>query len=227
MIRCRGNGLRHPPGLFRESYVEELWASKKHQSQDGVFCYNKIMTPIFSHIQNRSLAHVMRFNLKPQHFPESVADHSYFCAYIVSILCHLLLQAEVRVDTQKALEMALVHDMEEMFSGDIVTPFKHYSQEMEAAIRKVNKEMISDVFADLPCELANHYIALWNEEGVGETIEAQVVKVADKLSLIAKCAEEIRVGNEFFQEIYDQGIKFLEQYDKPWWQKIKAQILGT
>jgi len=52
-----------------------------------------------------------------------------------------------------------------------------------------------------------------------------MVKVADKLSLIAKCAEEVRVGNEFFQEIYEQGIKFLEQYDKPWWQKIKAQIL--
>ena len=169
----------------------------------------------------------MRFNLKPQHFPESVADHSYFCAYIVSVLCHLLNEVGEVVDKQKALEMALVHDMEEMFSGDIVTPFKHYSAEVEAAIRKVNKEMIGEVFVGLPKELASHFIALWNEEGAGETMEAQVVKVADKLSLLSKCAEEVRVGNEFFQEIYDQGLKFLEQYDKPWWQKIKPQILGT
>ncbi len=184
------------------------------------------MNPIFKHIQNRSLAHVMRFNLKPQHFPESVADHSYFCAYIVSVLCHLLEKESIAIDKQKTLEMALVHDMEEMFSGDIVTPFKHYSMEVEGAIRKVNKEMIGEVFAGLPEELAKHYIALWNEEGEGKTMEAQVVKVADKFSLLAKCAEEVRVGNEFFQEIYDQGLKFLEQYDKPWWQKIRSQILA-
>ena len=206
--------------------MEGLWASKERHFEDGVFCYNTTMSSVFKHLQNRSLAHVMRFNLKPQHFPESVSDHSYFVAYIVSILCHLLgKQSGHTVDKQKALEMALVHDMEEMFSGDIVTPFKHYSTEMEKAIAKVNKEMIGEVFADLPKELAAHYVALWNEEGAGETIEAQMVKVADKLSLIAKCAEEVRVGNEFFQEIYEQGIKFLEQYDKPWWQKIKAQIL--
>ena len=183
------------------------------------------MNPIFKHIQNRSLAHVMRFNLKPQHFPESVADHSYFTAYIVSILCHLLEKEGEAVDKQKALEMALVHDMEEMFSGDIVTPMKHHSPELAAAIQKVNKELIGDVFAGLPQEMASHYVALWNEEGKGESLEAQVVKVADKFSLISKCAEEVRVGNEFFQEIYDAGLKFLQEYDKPWWQKIKNQVL--
>ncbi|HEX9721784.1 MAG TPA: YfbR-like 5'-deoxynucleotidase [Candidatus Paceibacterota bacterium] len=111
------------------------------------------MADIFKHIENRSLAHVMRFNLKPQHFPESVADHSYYVAYIVSILCSLLQKTEYGVNTQKALEMALVHDMEEMFSGDIVTPFKHYSAQVEEAIAKVNKELIGDVFADLPREI--------------------------------------------------------------------------
>ena len=132
------------------------------------------MNSTFRHIQNRSLAHVMRFNLKPQHFPESVADHSYFTAYIVSILCHLL-EKDLVVDKQKALDMALVHDMEEMFCGDIVTPFKHYSAEVEMAIQKANKELINNVFAGLPKTLAKHYIALWNEEGGGQTLEAQIV----------------------------------------------------
>jgi len=183
------------------------------------------MTDIFKHIENRSLAHVMRFNVKPQHFPESVADHSYYVAYIVSVLCNLLENAGMPVDTKKALEMALVHDVEEIFSGDIITPFKHYSPEVENAIAKVNTEMIPHAFEGLPQELATHYIRLWTEEGRGESKEAQIVKVADKLSLIAKCAEEIRVGNEFFQEIYDKGVMFLEQYDAVWWQNIKFQVL--
>jgi 5'-deoxynucleotidase YfbR-like HD superfamily hydrolase len=187
--------------------------------------YTKSMAYIFKHVQNRRLAHVMRFNVTPQHFPESVVEHSYYTAYFVSILCYMLRNDE-HVNTKKALEMALVHDMEEMFSGDIVTPFKHYSKEVEEAIAKVNKETIPRAFEDLPQGLAQHYINLWTEEGKGETIEAQVVKVADKLSLISKCAEEIRVGNESFQEIYNNGIQFLEAYNKPWWQKIKNQILA-
>lgn len=182
---------------------------------------------IFQIILNRSLAHVTRFNLKPQHFPESVAEHSYFTAYIVAILSELLEKGGERINKEKALQMALVHDMEEIFSGDIVTPFKHYSSEVAAAIRKVNKELIEEVFSGLPDTLASHFISLWNEEGQGETIEAQAVKVADKLSLIAKCAEELKVGNEFFKEIYDRQLNLLRQYDKPWWQKIKDQILPS
>ena len=182
---------------------------------------------IFQNILNRSLAHVMRFNLSPQHFPESVAEHSFFTAYIVAILCGLLEKNGEPVSKEKALQMALVHDMEEMFSGDIVTPFKHYSPEVASAIQKVNEELIEKVFDDLPDNLANKFVALWKEEGQGETIEAQAVKVADKLSLIAKCAEEVKVGNEFFKEIYDRQLSLLHEYDKPWWQKIKDQILPS
>jgi 5'-deoxynucleotidase YfbR-like HD superfamily hydrolase len=187
------------------------------------------MADIFKHIQNRALAHVMRFNITPQHFPESVVEHSFYTAYFVSILCHLLEKSPPtggeRVNTKKALEMALVHDMEETFSGDIVTPFKHYSPEVEEAIAKVNQETIPRAFEGLPEALVSYYITLWTEEGKGESIEAQIVKVADKLSLITKCAEEVRVGNESFQEIYSYGVRFLREYNKPWWKKIKGQIL--
>lgn len=181
---------------------------------------------IFRHILNRSLAHVIRFSSNPQHFSESVAEHSFFVAYITAIISHLLKNEGEMVDSQKAVTMALVHDMEEIYSGDILGPFKHYSPEVAAAIRKVNQEVIKDAFSDLPEDLALHYISLWNEEGAGETIEAQVVKVADKLSLISKCAEEIKVGNEFFREMYEDTLRSLLEYEKPWWRKIKERILS-
>ncbi len=183
------------------------------------------MSDVFHHIVNRSLAHVMRFNLKPQHFPESVAEHSFFVAYITAILCSLLEEEKVSVQKEKAVTMALVHDMEEIFSGDILTPMKHYSPEVTAAIQKVNQEMIQKIFQDLPQGLAAHFISLWSEEMKGDSIEAQVVKVADRLSLIAKCSEEVRVGNEFFKEIQETGLCLLEEYDKPWWQKIKNKVI--
>lgn len=182
---------------------------------------------IFQHILNRSLAHVTRFSSKPQHFQESVAEHSFFVAYIATIMCELLEKDGEKIDKEKAIEMALAHDMEEMFSGDILGPFKHKLPEVSVAIRTLNQEMIKEVFADLPQDLARHFISLWEEEGQRQTTEAQIVKVADTLSLIAKCAEEVKVGNTFFQEMYESQLKLLQNYNAEWWEKIKNQILNT
>lgn len=182
---------------------------------------------IFSHILNRSVAHVIRFSSKPQHFQESVAEHSFFVAYIVKILCELLKEKEEKVDIERAMTMGLVHDIEEIFSGDILSPFKHHSAEVTSAIRKVNQEVVKENFKDLPESLAHHFVSIWNEEGEGKTIEAQIVKAADKLSLLAKCGEEVKVGNEFFRGMYEHQMKFLKEYDASWWNKIKDSILPS
>ena len=98
------------------------------------------MSNIFEHISSRALAHVMRFNSRPQHFQESVAEHSFFTAYIASILCDLLKKEGMEINQEKVLTMALIHDSEEIFSGDILGPFKHRSPELTKAIKLVNQE---------------------------------------------------------------------------------------
>jgi putative hydrolases of HD superfamily len=180
---------------------------------------------IFPHILNRGLAHVMRFSSTPQHFPESVAEHSFYTAYIVSLLSDLVEKVGERVDREKAISMALIHDTEEMFSGDILTPFKHYSLEVKDAIQKVNEQVVPQVFENLPEAMREKYITLWNEESKGKSIEAQMVKVADRLSLLAKCTEEVKVGNDFFKPIYNMQLTLLKELDASWWQKIKKEVL--
>ncbi len=184
------------------------------------------MADIFKHITDRSLAHVVRFNSRPQHFQESVAEHSFYTAYIASILCDLLEQERIKIDREKVLMMALVHDSEEMFSGDILSPFKHHSPQVKNAIKTVNQELIKEVFEDLPKNIQEKYVTLWNEESRQESIEAQVVKVSDRISLIGKCAEEITAGNDFFKEIYDTELSALKDDTKEWWQKIKTHVFA-
>ena len=182
------------------------------------------MSSVFKHFLDRSLAHVVRFNSRPQHFQESVAEHSFFTAYIASILCDLLSEENIPVNREKVLTMALIHDSEEMFSGDILSPFKHHSPEVKNAIKTVNQELIKEVFEDLPPHIGSRYVALWSEESRQESIEAQVVKMSDRLSLIGKCAEEVTAGNGFFKEIYDKELASLKDDKKEWWQKIKKHI---
>ena len=180
---------------------------------------------IFPHILNRGLAHVMRFSATPQHFPESVAEHSFYTAYIVSLLCDLSEQKGVKLNREKTITMALIHDTEEMFSGDILTPFKHYSSEVKEIIQKVNRKVIPQIFENLSENMRKKYITLWNDESTGKSMEAQMVKVADRLSLLSKCAEEVKVGNGYFEGIYENQLKLLQKYNAPWWKKIRDQVL--
>ena len=191
-----------------------------------MFLYANYMR-ILNHLYQRSLAHVIRFSAWPQHFPESVAEHSFFTAYFVSVLLYLLRKEHIEIDGEKALQMALIHDMEEVFSGDILGPFKHYSAELNEAIRRVNEETIKQVFRDLPEQLQSKYIALWQEEGQGNSIEAQVVKLADKLSLLSKCAEEIKAGNQYIEQIYEENYRNLQEFKAPWWDAIRSQIMDN
>ena len=184
------------------------------------------MAKIFDHLLNRSLAHVTRFNNRPQHFEESVAEHSFYVAYMTQIICWLITERKVKVDIKKAIQMALIHDQEEGFSGDILNPFKHYNKKVSEAIKEVNKETINMMFEDLPREMSKDFVRLWHEESERDSVEAQVVKVADTLSLISKCYEEMETGNNYFSSIYKKEIKNLRNLSHPWWKKIKDQVLS-
>lgn len=184
-----------------------------------------MMSKTFEHFLDRSLAHVVRFNGKPQQFTESVAEHSFYVTYFTSILLHFLKKVHEEIDEAKTLKIALVHDMEEVFSGDILTPFKHYNEEITEAIRKVNRNTIPLMFENLPKDLSSEFIKLWTEDAQQSSKEAEVVKLADKLSLISKCYEETKVGNNYFKPIYDSQLIKLREIEYSWWQKIKAEIL--
>lgn len=181
---------------------------------------------MFRHILNRALAHVVRFSATPQHFPESVAEHSYYTAYMTMLMCDLVRERGREVDRERAVAMALVHDAEEMFSGDILGPFKHYSPSVTSAIREVNSEILPQVFSDLPEDINAHLTELWQEEGRQETIEAKIVKMADRLSLLAKCAEEVNAGNTFFQEMHDKELEKIRKVEDAWWLEIKDTVLS-
>lgn len=181
---------------------------------------------LFNYFLNRNLAHVKRFNNRPLLFPESVAEHSFYVAHFTQLICWLLEKKKVGVDTKKAISMALIHDSEEGFSGDILNPFKHFNEKIASAIREVNEETIGLMFEDLPKEISKDLIDLWHEEQKRESIESQVVKLADSLSLLSKCFEEIEAGNSNFHEIYRKEIKAITSLKYPWFSKIKDTILA-
>ncbi len=108
---------------------------------------------------------------------ESIAEHTLGVAVVASMLVDDLRARGEAVDGEKVLRMALVHDAAEVFTGDIPMPAK--SQALDRALEEAERALLAPV---LPPAM----LALWDEAEACATLEARIVKAADKLQMLVK-----------------------------------------
>ena len=105
---------------------------------------------------------------------ESVAEHSWRIA-----LMALFMQDEFpELDINKVIQMCLIHDLGECFTGDIPTFLKSASDE-----KKEDTALFSWV-ASLPAPYNTELAALYTEMGALQTDEAKLYKALDKLEAV-------------------------------------------
>ena len=108
---------------------------------------------------------------------ESIADHSFGVALVAMLLTDALRAEGQSVDGERVLRMALVHDAPEARTGDVPMPVK--TAEPERALDAVDAGLAR---ALLPDEL----LSAWREAEAAESLEARIVKAADKLQMMIK-----------------------------------------
>jgi putative hydrolase of HD superfamily len=108
---------------------------------------------------------------------ESLADHSYGVALVAMLLVDALRADGVEVDGERVLRMALVHDAPEARTGDVPMPEK--TAALDAALTEHERRLATQL---LPPAAA----ALFVEYDTGATVEARVVKTADKIQMMCK-----------------------------------------
>lgn len=107
---------------------------------------------------------------------ESTAEHSWSASMIVMILMENLKQEFGTVDELKTLKLTLIHDIVEIYAGDVI------AFDMEA---RKNKETVETEALEKLVALCPHFgkqlHELWYEFEKKETIEAKIAKAADSI----------------------------------------------
>ncbi len=132
---------------------------------------------------------------------ESVADHSWRVAMLVLLFEKKLSQ---KIDVQKALTMAVVHDLAEVLTGDM-SPLGEdgtgkttyaYDKNLKRQKFEKEKEAARNLFDKLPGEIGNKLFAVWLECEERESYEAKVVKALDRIEA-GLTIWELRRGHMF------------------------------
>ncbi|MBU0953156.1 MAG: HD domain-containing protein [Nanoarchaeota archaeon] len=108
---------------------------------------------------------------------ESVADHSFR-----TIVMAFLLAPRVGIDQNKAVKLALVHDLAETLVGDI-TPIDHVPKEEKHDREKAAMIELSTLNG------SQELLSLWLEFEEGTTKEAIFVQQLDKFETLFQVAE--------------------------------------
>ncbi len=145
-----------------------------------------------------------RWGLMRSSLKENVAEHSLEVAWVA----HALAVIENKFyggdfDPCRIGMMGAYHETGEVITGDMPTPIKYFSPEINTAYKKVEKVAETRILDTLPPELLAEFRPLVQPSGK----EKQLVKCADKLTAYIKCVEETAAGNNEFK----QALKAIEK----------------
>lgn len=164
---------------------------------------------------------VHRFSSFRVQHRESVAEHTFFTTIYSMLIADYVDDAgEVAVDIQMVLRKALIHDIEEARTGDILRMFKHRDEDVAEAISRAAAGevflMLDTLLPDgpVPSNMHDAYMMLW-QDCKDDTIEGRIVKFADFLSVMSYLLQELESANHVLKQRTADFHNYLRMFDSP------------
>ena len=140
----------------------------------------------------RSGMNVKRFHTTHRTQEETVGHHS-------ANVCAMLLRLDPEV-SRDLLVAALMHDVPEVYTGDVPAPFKWENPDVKHGLK--GGELSYLEVNNIPSPMLNK-------------AEQTMLKVADMLDLILSSLEEMGRGNVYARELVQNGAAYLEGMTLP------------
>jgi 5'-deoxynucleotidase YfbR-like HD superfamily hydrolase len=160
--------------------------------------------PKFDHILQpeivKRLDSVIRYSSIPIAHNESVSQHSYWVA-MYALLIHKTIGGEDRL-TKDLLIAALVHDLAEAKTGDVVRTFKYSSELLKKEVDNAEKLIIESFPVEIQSLFKKPFDITYDD---GSYIK-DVVKAADFVSLFRYMRKEAALHNMEIIPFYNRMI---------------------
>src|SRR5215217_843357 len=134
---------------------------------------------------------------------ESVAAHSFGVSATAMLVADRCIAQGVRVNVEKVLRIALLHDWAEVRVGDMPRTATSYFG--AAARKQAETAAFHDVVSGVDTE--NSYGALYDDYDQRRSLEARLVKAADVLDLLIQVLALERAGARGLDEFWEVAEK--------------------
>ncbi len=170
------------------------------------------MNNFFAYVSR--MRYINRWSLMRNSESENIQEHSH----MVAVIAHALgvIRRDIfhkDCDPDAAAVVALYHDCSEILTGDLPTPIKYHSSEINKAYKEMEELACEKILSTLPEELQGSFRPVFNGD-ISEKYR-DLVKAADKLSAYIKCIEERRAGNDEFISAEKQTRAILDESPLP------------
>jgi putative hydrolase of HD superfamily len=159
----------------------------------------------------KTMSSIRRFGTLPMIEVESVASHSYNVAIMSLMIADY--EPELKADRESLLRKALFHDFEETILSDIPHPIKHRFKggKLGQLLKEIVPELVeNEIFKELPPILKDRYVR--DALGATENLEGRIVAAADAMDIIITSLREQKLGNRYFDRIFEVGLGMLDKY---------------
>lgn len=146
--------------------------------------------------------------------PHSVAAHSWKVTQFAQFLADVEEQNGTQIDWKALYEKALNHDYTERFVGDIKTPVKYATATLRSMLADVEDSMTESFIRS---EIPEAFQAAYERrlgEGKDDSLEGQLLAVADKVDLLYEAFGELEKANPepVFVAIFQSSLEALAAY---------------
>lgn len=147
----------------------------------------------------RTASIVQRWSIVRTLNPDSVANHSFYVCFYALQIARLVNWPGPYADLTFA---ALMHDVEETFTSDIISPVKRQIVD-QAALSNFVTEQMKERLPLMEAQIAAIYESIW-----GSSIE-RIIKVADKIDAVIFLTLEQRMGNAVLAPLHADALENL------------------
>lgn len=174
---------------------------------------NLISSSFYAYLSR--LRWIKRWGLKRNAHDENVMEHSWEVAVIAHTLALIKNRYyEGKVDANAIATSALYHDITEVITGDLPTPIKYHSAEINNAYKQIEQQAELELLNLLPCALRADFERLIQHNQIPSE-HLEIIKAADKISAYLKCQAELKAGNTEFVNAAEQISQSISESKRP------------